>query len=95
MLKTVPCVVLTSLKASTYSEYASAFRSLRPSNELVLSILPTSHIANWVALVSSMNSFLGAASQDCRAVSEAIQDCIKRDTNDAPPVESLWVERRG
>jgi hypothetical protein len=39
MLKTVPCVVLTSLKASTYSEYASAFRSLRPSNELVLSIL--------------------------------------------------------
>jgi hypothetical protein len=42
MLKTVPCVVLTSLKASTYSEYASAFRSLRPSNELVLSILPVS-----------------------------------------------------
>jgi hypothetical protein len=40
MLKTVPCVVLTSLKASTYSEYASAYRSLRPSNELVLSILP-------------------------------------------------------
>jgi hypothetical protein len=39
MLKTVPCVVLTSLKASTYSEYASPFRSLRPSNELVLSIL--------------------------------------------------------
>jgi hypothetical protein len=62
MLKTVPCVVLTSLKASTYSEYASAFRSLRPSNELVLSILPTSHIANLVGLVSSMNSFLGAIS---------------------------------
>ena len=59
MLKTVPCVVLTSLKASTYSEYASVFRSLRPSNELVLSILPTSHIANWVGLVSSMNSFFG------------------------------------
>lgn len=42
MLKTAPCVVLTSLKASTYSEYASVFRSLRPSNELVLSILPAS-----------------------------------------------------
>jgi hypothetical protein len=45
MLKTVPCVVLTSLKASTYSEYASAFPSLRPSNELVLSILQLSRIA--------------------------------------------------
>ncbi|ALA60984.1 exported protein of unknown function [Nitrospira moscoviensis] len=41
MLKTVPCVVLASLKSSTCSEHASDFRSLRPSNELVLSILPT------------------------------------------------------
>ncbi len=40
MLKTVPCVVLTSLKPSTYrKEYASGSRSLRPSYELVLSIL--------------------------------------------------------
>jgi len=39
MLKTAPCVVLASLKASTYSEYASAFRSLRPCRGTVLSIL--------------------------------------------------------
>lgn len=39
LLKTTASFVLASLKASTYSEYASAFRSLRPSNELVLSIL--------------------------------------------------------
>jgi len=39
MLKTAPCVVLASLKASTYSEYASAFRLLRPCRGTVLSIL--------------------------------------------------------
>lgn len=46
MLKTVPCVVLTSLKPSTYhNEYASGSRSLRPSSELVLSILPAWYIS--------------------------------------------------
>ena len=36
LLKTTASVVLASRKASTYSEYASAFRSLRPCWTVVL-----------------------------------------------------------
>ena len=40
LLKTTASFVLTSLKASTYSEYASAFRSLRPRWTVVLNSFP-------------------------------------------------------
>ena len=42
LLKTTASFVLASLKASTYSEYASAFRSLRPCWTAVLSSLQDS-----------------------------------------------------
>jgi hypothetical protein len=40
LLKTTASFVLTSLKASTYSKYASAFRSLRPRWTAVLNSFP-------------------------------------------------------
>lgn len=70
-----------------HKEYASGSRSLRPSNELVLSNLPK--LQPFARCGLAGRSF-STVFQDCCAVSETIQNCTKRDTNDASPVESLW-----
>ncbi len=60
LLKTTASVVLASRKASTYSEYASAFRSLRPCWTATLNILVRKMLyPKWLKSIS--------LDTDCRA----------------------------
>ena len=89
LLKTTASVVLASFRSSTYPRgYASGPHSLRPCWPAVLNSFQ-GRLRLRLSLVAACNELVLSILCGSAAVSETIQNCIKRDTNDAPERQSL------